>query len=204
MKEISFYRDIINKLVLDKNGERIGKIHDLSVIMGEEFPPISDLIMVLKKTIGQPGKLNIFKHTEVTDVVIPWEQVDRINEIAIYLKAPKEEIISTRLKENELLLHRDIMDQQIVDKKGQRILRVNDIRLKEIDGRLILVGVEVGLYGILVRLSQEKGIAALINIFRRKIVDNIIMWDKVEEFDQKMNQLRLNISQEMVKYLYNL
>lgn len=204
MQEISFYRDIIHKLVVDKNGEKVGKIHDLSVIMGEEFPPISDLIMVLKKTIGQPGKLNIFKHTEVTDVVIPWEQVDRINEVAIYLKVAKGEIISTQLKENELLLHRDIMDQQILDNKGQRILRVNDIRLKQIDGRLILVGVEVGLHGILVRLSQEKGLEALINIFRKKVVDNIIMWDKVEQFDQKMNQLKLNISQEMVKYLYNL
>jgi hypothetical protein len=96
------------------------------------------------------------------------------------------------------------MDQQIVDNKGQRILRVNDIRLKELDGKLVLVGVEVGLHGILVRLSQEKGIEALINLFRKKVVDNIIMWDKVEEFDQKMHQLKLNISQEMVKYLYNL
>lgn len=204
MKEISFYRDIINKIVLDKNGEKIGKIHDLSVIMGEEFPSISDLIMVLKKTIGQSSKINIFKHTEITDVVIPWEQVERINEVSIYLKLPKEEIVPTQLKENELLLHRDIMDQQIVDNKGQRILRVNDIRLKEIDGKLILVGVEVGLHGILVRLSQEKGLEALINVFRKKVVDNIIMWDKVEQFDQKMNQLKLNISQEMVKYLYNL
>lgn len=204
MKEINFYRDIINKIVLDKNGEKIGKIHDLSVIMGEEFPPISDLIMVLKKTIGQPGKLNIFKHTEITDVIIPWEQVERINEVSIHLKVSKEEIVPTQLKENELLLHRDIMDQQIVDNKGQRILRVNDIRLKEIDSKLILVGVEVGLHGILVRLSQEKGIESLINLFRKKVVDNIIMWDKVEQFDQKMNQLKLNISQEMVKYLYNL
>lgn len=204
MKEISFYRDIINKIVLDKNGEKIGKIHDLSVIMGEEFPSISDLIMVLKKTIGQPGKLNIFKHTEITDVVIPWEEVDRLNEVAIHLKVAKEEIVPSQVKENELLLHRDIMDQQIVDNKGQRILRVNDIRLKEIDSKLILVGVEVGLHGILVRLSQEKGLETLINVFRKKVVDNIIMWDKVEQFDQKMNQLKLNISQEMVKYLYNL
>jgi sporulation protein YlmC with PRC-barrel domain len=204
MKEISFYRDIINKIVVDKNGEKVGKIHDFSVIMGEEFPSISNLIMVLKKTIGQSGKLNIFKHTEITDVVIPWPQIGNINEVAIYLKVSKEEIVPTQLKENELLLHRDIMDQQIVDNKGQRILRVNDIRLKELDGKLVLVGVEVGLHGILVRLSQEKGIEALINLFRKKVVDNIIMWDKVEEFDQKMHQLKLNISQEMVKYLYNL
>ncbi len=37
---------------------------------------------------------------------------------------------------NELLLHADLQDKQIVDIDGRKVVRVNDLRLDDIDGRL--------------------------------------------------------------------
>jgi hypothetical protein len=58
--------------------------------------------------------------------------------------------------------------------------------------------------GLLTRLGPMRRMPALARFFRIKIMQNIIMWDIVDEFDREMNRIKLGISQEMVRDLYNL
>jgi magnesium transporter len=109
-----------------------------------------------------------------------------------------------RIGKDELLFKKHIMDQQIVDNEGRKLLRVNDVKLKAMDSNLRLVGVEVGIKGLLYRLGAGRRLERLANKFNVKIMENIIMWDLVSQFDREMNRIKLVISQEMLKDLINL
>src|SRR5947209_20497997 len=57
--------------------------------------------------------------------------------------------------ENELWLSRQILDKQIVDMDGRRVVRVNDLQLSQVDGSMLLVGVDIGGRGRARRLGLE-------------------------------------------------
>src|SRR5205807_1749644 len=60
-----------------------------------------------------------------------------------------------QLPSEALRLARDLLDKQIVDTHGAKVVRVNDLQLSEVDGQLRLVGADVGLRGLLRRVGAE-------------------------------------------------
>ncbi len=193
----SLSQDYIGMPVVDKKGERVGKILDLAVKMGETYPPVSSLAVEVSVRRGEFGWAKF-------PAIIPWTQVEEFDEKVVKLSILPESIRLGELKRNELLLGRDVMDQQVVDSEGRKLLRVNEVKLREVDGRLRLAGVEVGMKGLLARLGGGKQLDLVAHAFRLKIMENIIMWDLVETFEREMKRIKLGISQDMLKDLYNL
>ena len=58
--------------------------------------------------------------------------------------------------EDELLLLRDLVDTQIVDVAGRRLVRAGDVDLERRDGQLVLAGVDVGGGALLRRLGLRR------------------------------------------------
>jgi hypothetical protein len=58
--------------------------------------------------------------------------------------------------------------------------------------------------GLLARLGGGKRLEQVTSAFRLKVMENIIMWDLVEKFDSEMKRIKLGISQDMLKDLFNL
>lgn len=193
----SFSQDYVGMPVADKKSERVGKILDLAVKMGEPFPPVSSLAVEVSVRTGAFGWAKF-------PAIIPWSQVEEFDETVVKLSVLPESIRLGELKKNELLLGKSVMDQQVVDSEGRKLLRVNEIKLREVDGRLRLAGVEVGMKGLLARLGGGRRLDQVSGAFRLKIMENIIMWDLVEKFDSEMKRIKLGISQDMLKDLYNL
>jgi sporulation protein YlmC with PRC-barrel domain len=193
----SFFRHYLGLPVIDAHGERIGRVTDLAVRMGEEFPRVSSLAVHVQT---RTPRLGASRYTSI----VPWELVARVEPRSIRLSRAIRDLPVGTVGDDELLLKKNIMDQQVVDDRGKKILRVNDIKLAEDDGVLRLVGVDTGMLGLLTRLGPMRRMPALARFFRIKIMQNIIMWDIVDEFDREMNRIKLGISQEMVKDLYNL
>jgi Mg2+ transporter MgtE len=84
------------------------------------------------------------------------------------------------LRPEELLLWRDVVDKQVVDTAGARVIRINDLKLAKVGQDIRLVAADVGLRGILRRLGLLGGCEFLFGIFRRKVPDTLIGWDHVE------------------------
>ncbi len=193
----SFFRHYLGLPVIDAGGERVGRITDLAVRMGEEFPSVSSLAVQVQMRTSRLG-------TSRYTCMIPWDMVAEVQPGGIRLTRSIRDLPVGEVGDDELLLKKNIMDQQVVDDRGKKILRVNDIKLSLDDGILRLVGVDTGMLGLLTRLGPMRRMPALARFFRIKIMQNIIMWDIVDEFDREMNRIKLGISQEMVKDLYNL
>ncbi|MDQ3880788.1 MAG: PRC-barrel domain-containing protein, partial [Chloroflexota bacterium] len=133
-----FLSQVIGKRVLDRHGDPYGRVHDLIVALGERYPPVTGLVVQL------PGRRTIF---------LPWSDVQSLDAVGARLRTSSIDITGFRQRPNEIRLWLDLMDKQIVDVEGRKIVRVNDIQLAPVDGRLRLVAVDVGLAGILRRLG---------------------------------------------------
>lgn len=139
------FSDLLRKEVVAFDGAFIGKVWDISSKIGEVYPKTEELIICK----GFANKVY---------ASIPWSSVGSIeDEITIKLK--KEDIVfSANMKEYELLLRRDILDQQVVDTFNHKVRRVNDIHLLKVDHDLVIAHVDIGLRGLFRRLDWDKPI----------------------------------------------
>lgn len=77
-----------------------------------------------------------------------------------------------------------VLDKQIIDVNGRKVVRVNDIRLADLGTGVFVVAVDIGTEGILRRIGIAKPLVSL----GIKIPSKLILWNSVETiFSQNEN-----------------
>nr|BBH93802.1 hypothetical protein KTA_20010 [Thermogemmatispora argillosa] len=157
---------LLRQSVHDSEGRRLGILFDLYVSPRETFPCVTALV------VRPPLNTNT--------LVVPWSQVHSIEETPITLKVRQDEITPYTPQPDELLLKRDILDKQIVDTQGVRVVKVNDLKLAQIKGTARLIGVDIGASGLLRRLGLLAPIELLSRVLPLRLEDRTITWNYVE------------------------
>ncbi len=85
--------------------------------------------------------------------MVPWGGTEDLAGNKIILQLPPTSGYSSI--GNELYLNRDVMDKQVIDTNGFRVVRVNDLELAKIGDDYRLVNVDIGGRGLLRRLGWE-------------------------------------------------
>src|SRR4030042_1746567 len=80
----------------------------------------------------------------------------------------------------DLVIVRGILDKQIVDINGAKVVRVNDVKLEGYDTEAILIAVDVGMRGIMRRLGGERGGGCWTRLFKKHIPYNLISWNYLQ------------------------
>lgn len=163
--------ELIGIQAVDRLQENIGKVKDIIVDLSERFP---EVVGVLVETNA--------KKKEKKVVLIG--EIDLIGKQFIALKVTKDRIAWASLRDTDVLLMRDIVDQQIVDLNGARIIRVNDLKLAKVDQDIRLMSVDVGFSGLLRRLGIIKIINLLLRLFKKEVPEQLIGWDKVQNLSK--------------------
>jgi Mg2+ transporter MgtE len=159
-----FLSALLRESVCDLDGRRLGTLKDVCVSLREAFPVVTALV------VSQPTLTN-------NDLIIPWTQVDNLEEERkVHLTVKQPQIGAYTPFPDEILLRRDILDTQIVDTQGFRVVKVNDLKLAQIKGTARLIGVDISLHGLLRRLGAEWLIKAL----PTRVEERIITWNYVE------------------------
>ena len=96
-----------------------------------------------------------------------------------------------------ILLKDSILDKQIVDITGRKLVRVNDIRMVAIPAGAFVVAVDVGTEGLLRRIGIDRIINRILLLFRGRIPSKFILWDDVEAID--LNTLSIQLSKSRSK-----
>ena len=91
------------------------------------------------------------RETDRRRIFLPWPRSSTSTRPARASARPPSTSTSSTSGPDEILLRADLMDKQIVDIDGRKVVRVNDLRLDEIEGPLRLVAVDVGAAGLLRR-----------------------------------------------------
>ena len=96
-----------------------------------------------------------------------------------------------------ILLKDSILDKQIVDITGRKLVRVNDIRMVAIAAGVFVVAVDVGTEGLLRRIGIDQVIKYILLPFNGRIPSKFILWDDVEAID--LNTLSIQLSKSRSK-----
>lgn len=99
--------------------------------------------------------------------------------------------------EEEISLGRGLLDRQILDARGMKVVRVNDVKL---DGELRVVGVDVGARGFLRRLGLERIAVWFADILGYSLPETIIPWSYVASLDGDTG-LRLGVDRQLLSRL---
>jgi Mg2+ transporter MgtE len=152
---------------MDSDNRRVGSVRDVCVSLDETFPVITALVVYT--SLGGNN-----------DLIIPWSQVHSIEEPEVHLTVKQDQVIPYVPHTNELLLRRDILDKQIVDTQGFRVVKVNDLKLAQIKKTARLVGVDISLSGLLRRLGIQPAFNALSRVMPFQLAERTITWNYVE------------------------
>ncbi len=162
---------VVGSPLRDSEGERLGKVDDLIVRLGGTgYPPITGFLVTVA---GRPSFLG----------------ADRVSEIGsdgVVMRKAKLDLRHFERRPEEVLLKRDLLDRQLINVEGARLVRANEIELALVAGAWRVVGVDTGPRGGLRRLLP-KGLGS--HIATGEFLD----WAGVEPFVGHVPTVRLRI-----------
>src|SRR5947207_6533299 len=182
--------ELLGTPVFDKAGSRCGRVRELALIPQEDRARVA---MVIVRS-GDGSRM------------LPFDSVTSIDG-GFRTDAPLADWAQGDGSEGMLLLSRDLLDQQVIDVFGRKVVRVNDLDLNQefIESRPVLkVGsVDVGPRGAVRRLL--KGVVPLVALraLLRKIPPRSIPWDFVDLIEtDPARRVKLKISHDRLARLH--
>lgn len=172
-----YLSQVIGRPVRDRNDEQIGKVADLIVAVGDRYPPVTGLVV----------------ETDRRRIFLPWTSVAALDDTGAKLSTLTMDLGKFSQRPNEILLRSDLMDKQIVDIDGRKVVRVNDLRLDEVDGALHLVAVDVGTAGLLRRLGVEGGLRTVARNLHVHVPEKYIDWEDVDPVETSIASIKLRV-----------
>ena len=180
-----YLSEIRRSKVVDQAGAEIGRLLDVAVVPKEQFPAVRWAIL------RSPEGERIVRWADLE----PADGHYRLRESAVPPAAGE-------LPPEALRLGRDLLDKQIVDTHGAKVVRVNDLQLEDKGGQLRLVGADVGLRGILRQIGGERAAERVAGIIGRKLPRGIIPWHLVEPLESNQQNVRLTLPHQKLALLH--
>ncbi|MHB0858726.1 MAG: magnesium transporter MgtE N-terminal domain-containing protein [Anaerolineae bacterium] len=182
----TFLSQILGRPVYDAQGQRLGRCLDILVRDVESgFPPMRALH--IQDESGQD-------HLVAADAVA-WLSP------SIILKS--SELPTYTPRGDELWLKKQVLDRQLVDTEGRRLVRVNDLQMARAgkNGQYNLMGVNVGTLSLLRRLGTEGLARGLFRALRHEPPEVVIPWQDVASV-QPDAPIRLRVSRDRLSQLH--
>ncbi len=101
-----------------------------------------------------------------------------------------------------LYVAKHILDKQIVDIDGRKVVRVNDLRLASLSTGLYIVAVDVGFEGLLRRLSISRPVERILGVFGKNLPGELILWDDIATINPTHEGLKLSKTQSKLSLLH--
>ena len=191
---------LLGRSVLGPDGKVCGRVNELAVDVSGNVPGDQTHVaaLILREGSGRKAKKTLLP---VVEVVWPGS-----NEAALRAK-----VKPTSYKEHHdyLLLDYDLLDQQIIDVDGRKVVRVNDVNLAWEQGAdagdtagLRIEEVEVGKRGAMRRLFKGLPVA-MVDGFVERLSPRVIPWACVDLIERDpARRVRLKIGQERLAKLH--
>lgn len=185
-----FFSDLLGKKVLAADGSVLGRVSDLVIATGEPYPPVESLVVRSRR-----GPLQL-----------PWSAVAGLNgELRLRAEAqpapPPEAPVPDRVR-----LAEEILDRQIVDIGGAKLVRVNDLHFLEVKGALRVAHVDVGLRGLVRRMGWQRPVDLLVRLVKPRAPylskESFLSWKLVQPIESAPGRVRVEVTQKALASLH--
>lgn len=189
MENILFLTELLGLKVFDLTGRRLGTVKDAALV------PLVDSARIDRFLVGAGAAW----------LSVRYDQVRSISLDGIQLK--DEQLTPYHSDEYMLRMVRDLLDQQIIDAQGRKVVRVNDvtfeIRTEHGTDTLCVLEVDIGIRSIFRRLVQGLLPYRWIRRLQVSIAPKSIRWEfcNILEPDPQ-RRLRLNISNKLLEEMH--
>jgi CBS domain-containing protein len=157
--------------LLDRDSRKLGRVDDLIVRLADGgYPPITGFLVTFARRQS----------------FLPAEQVADVREGAVQLSATRIDVQPFERRPDEVLLRKDVLDRQLINVDGARLVRANEIELSRIGGWWRVVGVDTGPRGAARRLLPRR--------FADKVaVGTFVDWASIEPFVGHVPTVKLRV-----------
>jgi len=133
-----YLSQVLSRPIVDLEGERVATLKDVIVRLGEDdHPPVAGFVARYRRR-------NFF---------LPRWRISHFDEQGVRLNSDILDLRPFTRRDGEVLLARDVLDKQLIDAAGKRVVRVNDVQIIEAANEWRVTGADVSLAGLWRRLS---------------------------------------------------
>jgi len=184
--------ELMGARAYDAQGNYVGKVREFFVEPADAPSRVSHFL--LSRGSFQPL---VAKHDQVASFSAKRIELN-VSERALELYQPNEAWLAVQ---------KDLMDQQIIDTRGRKVVRVNDVDLTEqrTNGNveLRITQVDVGLPGAMRRLLQGVVPYAVIRKLQSGLPQRVIRWEFVNLVEaDPLRRVKLRITHEKLEDLH--
>src|SRR3977135_1350122 len=136
-----YLSQVLRRPIRDLEGERVATIKDVIVRLGEDdHPPVTGVV-------ARFGRRDFF--------LSRW-RITELDEHGVRLNSDKLNLRPFVRRDGEVLLARDVLDKQLIDVDGKRVVRVNDVQIIEAANEAHVTGAAVSFAGLWRRLAPAR------------------------------------------------
>ena len=140
-----YLSQVLGRPIRDLEGERVATIKDVIVRLGAgDHPPVTGLVARYRRR----------------DFFLSRWRVSELNQQGVRLNSDILDLRPFLRREGEVLLARDVLDKQLIDVDGKRVVRVNDVQIIETSSDWRVTGADVSLQGLWRRLAPKGFVGA--------------------------------------------
>ena len=176
-----YFSQLANKPIRDTKGRRIGRILDMTIRWDSVSPHVTGI-----------------RYAKGVQALIPIEWVISWNEDGLRLNTVFDLLRTNLPREDETFIGKWLLDKQIIDLEGSRLVRVNDIALSWVahDNHqyLVLVAVDIGVRGLFRRLGIE--------FLLSRIKNNFVGSQYIKPLENRTSSLQLTREKEQLRQLH--
>ena len=111
-----YLSQVLGRPILDLEGERVATLKDVIVRLGEDdHPPVAGFVARYRRR----------------DFFLRRWRISNFGEEGVRLNSDILDLRPFVRREGEVLLARDVLDKQLIDVDGKRVVRVNDVQIIE-------------------------------------------------------------------------
>src|SRR6266481_215510 len=187
-----FATELVGASAYDSQAHFVGRVREFFVEPAEQPNRISHFL--ISRGRFQP-------------LVARYDQVSKVAPGRIDLNVSERALDAYRPNEAWLAVQKDLLDQQIIDTAGRKVVRVNDVDLTEIRTNehveLRIAQVDVGLPGAMRRLLQGIAPSSVVRKLQAKLPQRSIRWEFVNLIEpDPLRRVKLRITHEKLEDLH--
>lgn len=157
-----YFAELAGMPVVSSDHTYIGRVNDLYFLAADQ--PLLTRVRVI---------------SAVGPLYIPITSVKSMNGASVVLTPQHESVEPT---DQELSIRTHLLDQQIIDLKGNKVVRVNDVVIQE-KPYYVIAGVDVGVLGIARWLNVEQYLNKMLAVFGKTVTSDFLSWDDVQPIE---------------------